>query len=353
MRKLTQEQFIEKCYDKHHNRYDYSKTKYVNNKTKIIVTCPNHGDFEILPYNHSDGEQGCKLCAQENHKLSRISPERLSNMMLVHDNKYAYNDLCVTDGNINITCPIHGIFTQSIYHHEYGCGCYKCGRDSMRVVKYKICLGCKENKELSFFNKNKKTCKSCIEKKPNIESKICVGCKAVKKIGDFYKRKDSPDGYRKNCIFCEKIIYRESKNTYKQKNKEVLRKKDIEYRKNRMVVDPFYRAKIDARNVIRKAISKRGYSKNSKTEQILGCSFIDFKEHIESQFLLGMNWDNRDQWHIDHIIPVSFAKNGEELLKLNHYSNLRPLWVDDNQKKSDEIEIETDIYHEILEMRNH
>jgi hypothetical protein len=50
-----------------------------------------------------------------------------------------------------------------------------------------------------------------------------------------------------------------------------------------------------------------------------------------------MNWSNRKEWHIDHIIPLSSAKTEEELLKLFHYTNLQPLWANDNIKKSNKI----------------
>lgn len=75
------------------------------------------------------------------------------------------------------------------------------------------------------------------------------------------------------------------------------------------------------------------YSKKSLTHEILGCSYSEFKTHIESQFIDGMSWDNRSEWHIDHKIPVSSAKTEEELIALNHYSNLQPLWALDNMKK--------------------
>ena len=52
-----------------------------------------------------------------------------------------------------------------------------------------------------------------------------------------------------------------------------------------------------------------------------------------------MNWENwghgknNTTWHIDHIIPLSSAKTIEEVEKLNHYTNLRPMWGSDNIKK--------------------
>jgi hypothetical protein len=91
------------------------------------------------------------------------------------------------------------------------------------------------------------------------------------------------------------------------------------------------------RRLILSSIKRRGYSKNSRTHQILGCSFEDFKLHIEKQFTKNMNWENRGQWHFDHIYPVSLAKDEEELIKLNHYTNFQPLWAIDNLKKGNKI----------------
>ncbi len=56
---------------------------------------------------------------------------------------------------------------------------------------------------------------------------------------------------------------------------------------------------------------------------------------IESLFIDNMSWDNYGEWHLDHKIPVSWAKNEEELYKLNHYSNFQPMWAFDNQSKGD------------------
>lgn len=88
-------------------------------------------------------------------------------------------------------------------------------------------------------------------------------------------------------------------------------------------------------SLIRTAIVKRGYRKDSKTCDILGCDWPSFRRHIELQFLSGMKWDNRSEWHIDHIVPMASAKSKEEALQLNHYTNLRPMWAEDNLSKGD------------------
>ena len=85
--------------------------------------------------------------------------------------------------------------------------------------------------------------------------------------------------------------------------------------------------------MISRAFNRNGYKKESKTFDILGCTFEDFKNHIETRFEHWMSWDNYGLyngefnygWDIDHIIPISSAKNEEELIKLNHFTNLQPL----------------------------
>lgn len=71
----------------------------------------------------------------------------------------------------------------------------------------------------------------------------------------------------------------------------------------------------------------------------LGCSIEFFKTYIEGLFTLGMSWDNKDKWQIDHIIPLSSfdLTDRAQLLKACNYKNLQPLWTSDNLKKSNNI----------------
>jgi hypothetical protein len=85
--------------------------------------------------------------------------------------------------------------------------------------------------------------------------------------------------------------------------------------------------------LISKTIREFGKVKKSKSYEILGCSFLEFKEHLENKFLDGMDWTNYGEWHLDHIKPISLAKNEKELLELNHYTNFQPLWAFDNISK--------------------
>jgi hypothetical protein len=70
---------------------------------------------------------------------------------------------------------------------------------------------------------------------------------------------------------------------------------------------------------------------------MLGCDYQTAFKHIESRFKKGMSWDNFGDWHIDHIIPLASAKTEEELIELCHYTNLQPLWAEENLIKGDKI----------------
>lgn len=52
-----------------------------------------------------------------------------------------------------------------------------------------------------------------------------------------------------------------------------------------------------------------------------------------------MSWDNYGRWHLDHIKPISLAKDEDEVYNLNHYTNFQPLWMLDNLKKSNKYEL--------------
>jgi hypothetical protein len=77
----------------------------------------------------------------------------------------------------------------------------------------------------------------------------------------------------------------------------------------------------------------KGYKKLYRTEQILGCTILDFRKFIEDKFTEGMSWENHGEWHLDHKTPVSWGKSEIEVYELNHYTNFQPLWSHDNLSK--------------------
>lgn len=159
--------------------------------------------------------------------------------------------------------------------------------------------------------------------------KKCNKCKEEKELTEYYKREQSKDGLRGSCKDC----FKEYNKKYRENNIENNKEYYKEYQKQRKKNDQIFRLTCNIRSRINISLKKNGYKKNTKTHKILGCSFEDFKQHIESQFEDWMNWDNKGLyngefnygWDIDHIIPLSSATTEEELIKLNHYTNLQPL----------------------------
>jgi hypothetical protein len=121
---LTTELFIHKAKNIHGNKYNYSLVNYINNKTKIKIICPEHGEFEQEPRNHLFGK-GCIKCG-----LNFTSKEKfLEKAKEIHGDKYDYSLINYKNisTNINIICPMHGEFEQSPnIHISKKSGCPKC-----------------------------------------------------------------------------------------------------------------------------------------------------------------------------------------------------------------------------------
>ena len=74
--KLTTEQFISKAKEVHGGKFDYSKTKYINNATKVCITCPIHGEFWQVASTHINLKCGCPLCANKGSGKRNSSREQ-------------------------------------------------------------------------------------------------------------------------------------------------------------------------------------------------------------------------------------------------------------------------------------
>lgn len=143
---------------------------------------------------------------------------------------------------------------------------------------------------------------------------VCYRCKESKSLDNYYTDKSRRTGYAYVCKDCYKVDRRD-------------------YCRNKCYVDDLFKLKRRIRSLIVYSFSAKKTNKVSTTEIILGCSFQEFKLYLESQFEHWMTWENYGKfngtpnfgWDIDHIIPVSSAQNREELIKLNHHTNMRPL----------------------------
>jgi hypothetical protein len=179
--------------------------------------------------------------------------------------------------------------------------------------------------------------------------KVCSICKEVKEFTEFSRHKGKNDGYSSSCLIC--LRKKNKINREKNKINERIRvSKFLEinpnYRKNYMKEynkmkrehSPIFKLVHNIRVRVRKFLKSKKISKNNKTLDIVGCNPEFLKEYLESKFTDGMSWDKMGvEIHIDHIIPLSSAKNDEEVIKLCHYTNLQPLWSKENLKKGDRI----------------
>lgn len=249
----------------------------------------------------------------------------------------------------------------------------------------KNCSKCKENKEIEEFYKKKSTkdglrseCIECTKKYLLMNKEKIANYKKNYHKSDKYKElsknkysknkeiilkknKDYSDENKESISDNKKKYYQENKEEillkrkeyyeklsndpelktirrkkvrlyskrYREKNKDIL----SERIKNRKKNDFLFKITESIRTLIWLSINKRGYKKNSKTYKILGCSFDEFKEYIESQFKDNMCWENYGEWHLDHKIPISWAETEDQIYELNYYSNFQPLWAFDNLSK--------------------
>ena len=108
----------------HDNKYDYSKVEYLSTKSKVIIICPEHGEFLQTPNSHL--KSGCLKCSFD--KSRKESELVISQFNKIHNNKYDYSkvEYISTKSKVSIICPEHGEFLQKPKAHLEGRGCSKC-----------------------------------------------------------------------------------------------------------------------------------------------------------------------------------------------------------------------------------
>lgn len=226
-----------------------------------------------------------------------------------------------------------------------------------------MCVDCGKQKPLLDFHKKR----SCLQP----ACKPCANKRAKKyRAENPEKVRDSLRRYyhdnKEKCSIDKRIRYEKNRDElkkkqreYNRKNRESIARKARQYReKNREIVaarnrdwkqrnreyvnnkakearqtDPMAALMQRVRVRLNDAIRRNGYKKSSKTNEILGCTWEELKLYFEELFKEGMSWQNRSEWHIDHIIPIASAKSEKELIELCHYTNLQPLWAKENMSK--------------------
>ena len=131
-KRLTTEEFIEKARNIHGDKYDYSKVVYVNATTKVIITCPEHGDFIQHTHHHLAGT-GCPFCSNRLINVKNILTqkeflERIKDIPNLSFEKTVYKD---KREKVIVTCEIHGDYETTAEVLLKGCGCKKCASDKL------------------------------------------------------------------------------------------------------------------------------------------------------------------------------------------------------------------------------
>lgn len=220
---------------------------------------------------------------------------------------------------------------------------------------------------------------------------ICSKCNVDKPLSEFSLRSTVPLKYRSECKACAALLHK----LYRAKNKEKLKlshkayyaknkaqitkkeklryeknKKGIKervkahyqdnkkaialarraYQKNKLQTDPMFKLKRNLRNRMWYALQNRNWKKQSNLTSYLGLTeYNELISFLENQFIEGMSWENYGKvWDIDHIIPLSSAACVDELIKLSHYTNLRPMFSTENRS----VKRDTFDFNKELSVRN-
>jgi hypothetical protein len=216
-----------------------------------------------------------------------------------------------------------------------------------------------------------KICDSCKHEKDEVDfyvgHRCCKQCRLAKDKQRREERKEEIKTYKKEHRLKNYDQYRSREKKYQEENRELLKERGkqkyrrvlqnaerkarfkerikkwqesnpdkvkesrLRHRKN----SPYYKYS----NSLRRRINHFVKEKDFSVSDLIGCSSEEFRQYLEKQFVSGMTWENYGVhgWHIDHIIPLSSARDDLERLKqLCHYTNLQPLWAEDNRRKSNQ-----------------
>lgn len=125
----TTEQFISEAQKVHGNKYDYSKSIYVNGNKKIIIICLLHNEFLMAPKSHILKKIGCTKCKVKISYINMNKQDFIEKANKIHNNKYDYSKINIINAKTKtiFLCRYHGDFEQTPYQHLNGQGCPKCG----------------------------------------------------------------------------------------------------------------------------------------------------------------------------------------------------------------------------------
>jgi len=166
----------------------------------------------------------------------------------------------------------------------------------------------------------------------------------LEKNKEYYNdNKDYINNRNKNYTINNKENISKYQKEYYIINKEILNEYKKSWFSEKYKTDNVFRLKNSISSLIRSSLKKNGFVKKSKSVDILGCNIEELKIYLESKFEDWMSWENygkydgspKSGWDIDHNIPLSAGSTEEDIINLNHYTNLQPLcgYINRNIKK--------------------
>lgn len=194
----NKDSFVLKAKKIHGNKYDYSKVEYKNNKTKVCIICPEHGEFWQTPSSHLRGSK-CPKCSiiKIQKSLSNNTIEFIERAQKIHGNKYDYSKVEYKGAHVKvcIICPEHSEFWQTPNQHLKGHGCTKCGLESNKLKQRKECFQFIE--DAIKIHKNDYDYSNV--KYVNSTTKVEIKCR---KCGTVFKQLPSKHLYGRGCLYC-------------------------------------------------------------------------------------------------------------------------------------------------------
>ncbi len=238
-----------------------------------------------------------------------------------------------------------------------------------RKQKFKsYCRNCGKEMCKNYRVKNKEKCNDNA-----ITFKKCSTCKKVLLVSEFSVCKSWKDGLSYQCNECKNKTwkkyydenseelngktkirndknyqhnlekYRNYRHEWYVSNKDKRKSYMSDYIKARMKTDIEFKLVFNLRRRLRSAVIGQKTTKANHTMDLIGCSSDFLKKHLESKFRDGMSWKNYGKkhnelrgWEIDHILPCSSFNLIDEIeqYKCFHWTNLQPLWREENISKS-------------------
>jgi hypothetical protein len=264
----------------------------------------------------------CKICCVGRNKLKTEKNRiKLQDKNKLKETKIVNEYIGKEFGSYKVTeyvgklCRDNTNYTRYIFKKE----CKFCGvshESNLTTIKSMIrkpptCFLCRESINI---HTTQKKCSSCSEWMDATSD-------------NFPHSKNRPFGLHYYCLDCH------NKRGRKRRVSKEVRDKEYEQQNIRRKTDHKFRFILSVRSCVRMSIKGKGYSKNTKTYQILGCDKETFMNYIESKWESWMTWENYGLyngelnygWDLDHIVPMASGSNYDEIMKLNHYTNFQPL----------------------------